>query len=124
MTKVGKHQLENDFFTLPDRPENEVVFQKFSSEVEKFESIHIATLAMDFPGGTTRKGRQEIENEWIKNLPLLDNVKHLGIRHRVDQAFFNAICEMKNLESIYFWTSTAEDLTPRCELANEEGNAK
>src|SRR5690554_2004488 len=110
MPEVGKHQLENNFFVLPNYPEETGYFQKFESTAFNFERIHISTLAMDFPDGTTKKERNEIEKEWIENLPLLENVKHLSIRHRVNQPYFEAICKMKNLESIYFWTSTVEDL--------------
>lgn len=112
MTKIGKHQLENDFFILPNKSDEEGHFQKFTEEVRDCETIHISTLAMDYPDKTTKKERIEIENEWIEKLPFLDNIKHLNIRHRVNNEYFNSICRMKNLESIYFWTSTVEDLNP------------
>jgi hypothetical protein len=111
MVKIGKHQLENDFFILSDYPEEEGFFQVFNEEVRTFERIHISMLAMDFQDGTSKKKRTEIEEEWLREIPSLHNVKHLSIRHRVNQQFFEAICEMKNLESIYFWTSTVEDLS-------------
>jgi len=111
MVKIGKHQLENDFFILSNYPEEEGCFQIFNEEVRAFERIHISMLAMDFPDGTSKKKRTEIEEEWLRQLPSLENVRHLSVRHRVNQQFFEAICEMKNLESIYFWTSTVKDLS-------------
>jgi hypothetical protein len=112
MPIVGKHQLENNFFILPNLPKEEGNFQEFDEDIRNFESIHISMLAMDFRDGTSKKKRDDIENEWLEKLPTLDNVKHLSIRHRVNQAFFETICEMKNLESINFWSSTIEDLSP------------
>lgn len=110
MPKVGKHQLENNFFTNSGLSEKGGCFQKYTDEVKDFENIHISTLAMDFPEKTTKKERIEIESEWIEKLPTLDNIKHLTLRHRVNNEYFDSICRMKNLEGLYFWTSTVDDI--------------
>jgi Leucine-rich repeat (LRR) protein len=68
-------------------------------------------MAMDLPRGTSLKARKEIETKWIDILPKLNNVKILSVRHRVTQDFFEAICEMKNLEGLTFWSSTVEDIS-------------
>ncbi len=86
-------------------------FQTVDEEVFQAENLQIVSLAMDFPQGTSQKVRQEIENKWVDTLPKLKNVKRLSVRHRVKLDFFEAICEMPNLESLTFWTSTVEDIT-------------
>lgn len=111
MTKIGKHQLENDYFFISSRDLKEGSFQKFDDTVKKYEKIHISTLAMDFQNGTSKKERGFIEKEWIERLPTLNNIKHISIRHRVNQEYFDAICKMKNLESIFFLTSSIEDIS-------------
>ncbi len=84
--------------------------QDITNEVYKTKELQIVTLAMDLPGKTLKQ-RQEIEDKWIQLLPTLDNVKVLSVRHRVKQDFFDAICKMKNLERLVFWTSTVEDIS-------------
>lgn len=86
-------------------------FQKVEENVFTVENLQIVSLAMDFPQVTSPKVRQEIERAWIETLPTLKNVKSLSVRHRVKQDFFEAICKMSNLESLTFWTSTAEDIS-------------
>lgn len=110
--KVGKHQLENNYLKIDNLTDKLGSFQKFEKEVYNYERIHISTLAMDFSQGTSKKEREMIEAEWIEKLPHLDNIRHLSLRHRVNDKYFSAICRMKNLESISFWSSTVEDLTP------------
>ena len=65
---------------------------------------------MDLPGKSAKQ-RQQLEEKWIEVLPTLNNVKALSVRHRVKQDFFDAICKMKNLESLMFWTSTVENIS-------------
>jgi Leucine-rich repeat (LRR) protein len=84
--------------------------QDITDEVYKTKELQIVTLAMDLPGKTLKQ-RQAIEDKWIQLLPTLDNVKVLSVRHRIKQDFFDAICKMKNLERLIFWTSTVEDIS-------------
>lgn len=86
-------------------------FQGLDKDVYTIENLQIASLAMDFPQGTSQKMRKEIEQKWIETLPKLKNVKSLSVRHRVKQDFFEAICKMKNLERLTFWSSTVEDIS-------------
>ena len=91
------------------RPEYQAV-QEFTDNVYKSQNLLIATLAMDFIGKSP-KDRKAIESKWIDVLPKLTHVKALSVRHRVNQDYFNAICKMKNLISLEFWTSTVEDIS-------------
>lgn len=93
-------------------------FQDLDKDVYTIENLQIVSLAMDFPQGTSQKKRKEIEQKWINTLPKLKNVKWLSVRHRVKQDFFEAICEMPNLESLTFWTSSVEDISSISNLKN------
>jgi hypothetical protein len=83
--------------------------QQITEEVYRVHALKIATLSMDFLGATNKQ-RKKLEADWIDIIPSLDNVTILSVRHRVNQNYFEAICKMKNLEKIYFWTSTVESL--------------
>lgn len=85
--------------------------QEITDKVYSAPELFISTLTMDFPAGTSSKHRKELEDKWIDLLPRLDLVKTLSVRHRVNQDFFEAICKMKNLEQLHFWTSTVEDIS-------------
>jgi Leucine-rich repeat (LRR) protein len=86
-------------------------FQTVDEEVFQVENLQIVSLAMDFPQRTSQKVRKEIEKKWVDTLPKLKNIKKLSVRHRVNQDFFEAICEMTNLERLTFWSSTVEDIS-------------
>lgn len=92
-------------------------FQTVNEEIFDVENLQIVSLAMDFPQGTSKKVRQEIEKKWLDTLPKLKKIKRLSVRHRVKQEFFEAICEMPNLESLTFWTSTVEDISSITKLS-------
>ena len=83
--------------------------QEITDEVFNAERLLISTLVMDMPAKNT-KYRKELEGRWIELLPELDKVKALSLRHRVGQQFFEAVCEMKSLEHLHFWTSTVETI--------------
>jgi Leucine-rich repeat (LRR) protein len=92
--------------------------QEITDDVYSSTKLCILTLAVDFPFGTSSKQRNRLKEEWQNLLPRLDLVKELSIRHRVDQAFFEAICKMKNLEQLHFWTSTVENISSISNLQN------
>jgi len=100
------HQFYQDDSTAPKY----FNAQTFTNEVYQVDRLKIVTLAMDLPGKSAKQ-RQEIEEKWIEVLPTLDNIKAISVRHRVNKDFFNAICKMKNLESLTFWTSNVEDIS-------------
>lgn len=85
--------------------------QEITSAVFNARTLRIKTLAMDFPVDVTLKQRKRLEEKWIELLPELEQVTTLSCRHKVDQTFFEAICKMKNLEHLHFWTSTVEDIS-------------
>ncbi len=105
-----------------DRYKLNLFYQGKSSEIEYFnaqdltdkifecENLHISTLAMDFKKNQSQKYRKELEQKWIEILPKLDNVTTLSVRHRVNQKYFDSICKMKNLERLFFWTSTVDNI--------------
>ena len=47
------------------------------------------------------KEKNVIRKHWIKALPVLHNIEYLMTTHQIDQEFFDAICEMKNLKGLY-----------------------
>lgn len=118
--QIGKDQLENNLFTAQDEQRLEGSFQRFDETAKEYEAINIAMLAMDFPASNSIKERKKIETEWLERLPTLNNVKELSVRHRVNQTFFEAICRMKNLETLTFWTSKVADLKSLTKLKNLE----
>lgn len=72
--------------------------QKITEGVFRVKALKIVTLSMDFLGATD-KYRKQLEVDWINIIPALDNVTTLSVRHRVSQNYFEAICEMKNVEN-------------------------
>ena len=92
--------------------------QNISADIYSATALCIVAFAMDFPQGTSVKARKELEKKWLNLLPTLDNIKSLSIRLRVNQDFFDAVCKMKNLERLHFWTSTADDISAISKLKN------
>jgi hypothetical protein len=105
----------HQFYQGVEKPNTYVPVQEITEKVFQVKDLKIVTLAMDLPGKTP-KYRKQLEAEWITTLPQLDNVRSLSVRHRVTQEYFEAICNMKNLDRLHFWTSTAENLTSIAKL--------
>ncbi|WP_207420201.1 hypothetical protein [Desertivirga brevis] len=103
-----RHKL-NLFYSRKEKGPDILNVQEITEKVFSATELGINTLAMDFPVGTSLKHRKELEDKWIEVLPTLDSVKALSVRHRVNQEFFEAVCKMKNLEQLHFWTSTVEN---------------
>lgn len=85
--------------------------QEISNDVFKTDKLHISILAADFSTDISAKYRKELVAKWLKILPTLDNIKFLSLRVKVCQEFFEAVCKMKNLEYLTFWTSSVEDIS-------------
>jgi hypothetical protein len=83
--------------------------QRITENIFQIKALKIVTLAMDFIGAT-KEIRKQIETEWIEIIPRLNNVTALSVRHRVNQEYFEAICKMKSLEKLHFWTTNIESL--------------
>lgn len=105
-----RHRL-NLFYSGKESAPDYLNAQEITDDIFSAADLHINTLAMDFPLGTSLKHRKELEAKWIDILPRLDLVRTLSVRHRVNQYFFEAICKMKNLEQLRIWTSTVEDIS-------------
>lgn len=106
------------FYSGNTNPTAYLNVQEITDEVFSATELSIATLAMDFPNGTSMKHKKELEAKWIDLLPRLDSIKELSVRHIVNQDFFEAICNMKNLERLHFWTSTVENISSISKLKN------
>jgi len=83
--------------------------QRIPENIFQIKALKIVTLAMDFIGAT-KKSRKHLEADWIEIIPKLNNVTALSVRHRVTQDYFEAICKMKNLEKLHFWTTNIDSL--------------
>ena len=105
-----RHKL-NLFYSGKENAPKYLDVQEITDDIFTATEICIVTLAMDFPAETSIEYRKDLEKKWINILPQLDSVKTLSVRHRVNQEFFEAICNMKNLEYLHFWTSTVEDIS-------------
>jgi len=107
---IDRYKL-SQFYQGKGTETNYAIFQSVEDDVFTVENLEIVSLAMDFPQGTSKKVRYEIEKTWIAVLPKLKNVKSLSVRHRVKPDFFEAICKMSNLQNLTFWTSTVDDIS-------------
>lgn len=85
--------------------------QEIIDEVYTATEINLSILAMDLQPGTSARSRTELENKWLNVLPNLNSVRTLFVRHKVNQDFFEAICQMKNLEKLFIWSSTVENIS-------------
>lgn len=110
MPKPGKDLLADVNQLQIDAMDEEKIFQQFNDDAFETNNIFIKAMAMDFPESVTPKKRNEFNDEWIARFPVLNHVKRLEVRQRVKQEFFDAICKMKNLESLNIWQSVAEDI--------------
>ncbi|WBU89759.1 hypothetical protein [Cellulophaga omnivescoria] len=105
-------------YDVEGKTDVELTCQEIPNNISDFKKLHISTLAMDFPESVSKKHRDELENKWIELLPKLDNITSLSIRHRVNQEYFEAICKMKNLKTLFFWTSTVQNINSISKLSN------
>lgn len=108
--KVGKDQLADRYDPIIDSLDEPMRVQAFTEEVLDRNNIFIYTLSMDFDPSVSAKERKAISEGWISKFPTLSHVKQLEVRHRVRQDYFEAICEMEQLESLNIWTSTVQDI--------------
>jgi len=85
--------------------------QEITKEAYKAEKLFISILASDFSPEVSLDYRKDLEAKWLETIPTLDHVKSISLRHKVDQNFFEAVCGMKNLECLTFWTSTVQNIS-------------
>lgn len=108
---VGKDQIVDTYYPAIEDLDKEKAFQEYEDNVLNTNNVFVSTLAMDFPINVSPKRRIEIDLQWKKKFPNLKHIKRLDLRHRVDQDYFEAICEMGNLESLIIWTSIISDIS-------------
>jgi Leucine-rich repeat (LRR) protein len=108
---VGKDQSVDTYYPAINNLDDEKVFQEYEDNVLNTNNVFISTLAMDFPSNVSTKKRKEIDQQWKNKFSDLKHIKRLDLRHTVDQDYFEAICEMGNLESLKIWTSTIIDIS-------------
>jgi hypothetical protein len=54
---------------------------------------------------------KKLRNEWIKVLPKLENLEYLFVGHRVNQEYFEAICNIPNLIGLEVKVSQIKDFS-------------
>ena len=79
--------------------------------------VEVSTLNQEVQNLSASKKR-ELRRVWAETLPKLDNVKYLMTTHQIDQDFFEAICEMKNLEGLYIKWGKVESVKSISKLEN------
>ncbi|MBS1502069.1 MAG: hypothetical protein JST32_08415, partial [Bacteroidetes bacterium] len=68
-------------------------------------------INLDLPDGFPKKQKDIAEGRWAETLPELENLKALGVNHRIGQEFFDAICQTPNLEHLFLFGSSAENIS-------------
>ncbi|APG65412.1 hypothetical protein LPB136_08615 [Tenacibaculum todarodis] len=54
---------------------------------------------------------KKLRNEWIKVLPKLENLEYLFVGHRVNQEYFESICNIPNLKGLEVKVSQIKDFS-------------
>lgn len=116
--KPGTAQLENNLFVSSDSQWSNNRVQKYVPELQDLDSILISTLPMDFLEATSKKERALIEKDWIAAFPRLKKLKRLSVRHKVNQEYFESICQIPNLEELHIWTSNVGEICSLKRLKN------
>jgi len=105
---------------LRDRKKLDLIFgyrsdyltvQEITPNVYETDRVLISILPMDFPPTTPAKFRKTVELKWANELPRLQHIRFLIVRHRVDQVFFEALCQMTNLEHLTIETGSLTDIS-------------
>jgi Leucine-rich repeat (LRR) protein len=108
---AGKDQSVDRYYPVIKNLDEQQAFQEYDDSVLNTNNVFISTLAMDFPPKVLSQKRRAIDEQWKAKFPELNHIKGLDLRHRVNQAYFEAVCEMKNLESLTIWVSNVLDIS-------------
>jgi hypothetical protein len=92
--EIGFWRFNDGFWSSPMKIEDTEIY-----DTEKLV-VEVSTFNQEVQNLSASKKR-ELRRVWAETLPKLDNVKYLMTTHQIDQDFFEAICEMKNLEGLY-----------------------
>jgi len=88
-----------------------ITFEYLKDNFHKVENLEAISIALDYPEKASKKTRKEIENIWFDNLPRLNKLKSLTVKHRLNQDFFNLVCQIPSLEQLFFFGSSVEDIS-------------
>jgi hypothetical protein len=88
-----------------------ITFEYLRDNFLEVASLDAISIALIFPERVSKKTKNEIESIWLDNLPRLYRLKKLYVGHRVKQDFFDLICQLPNLEQLFFYGSGAEDIS-------------
>jgi hypothetical protein len=78
--------------------------KEISQDVFNADCLSISILPIDLPDKSASY-RKDLVLRWLKVLPQLHNLRSLSIRLKADQEFFEAVCQMRHLESLFITTS-------------------
>ena len=109
--EIGFWRFNDGFWSNPMRIEDTEIY-----DTERL-IVEVSTLNQEVRNLSASKKR-ELRRVWAETLPKLDNVKYLMTTHQIDQEFFEAICEMKNLEGLYIKWGKVESLNSISKLEN------
>ena len=59
----------------------------------------------------TYSNLKKLRNEWQKVLPKLEKLEYLYLGHRVNQEYFEAVCNIPNLKGLWIKTSQIKDFS-------------
>ncbi|AZI32862.1 leucine-rich repeat domain-containing protein [Kaistella carnis] len=109
---------KNLFFNGKNEYSNSYQAQIFEDKILEKENITLNLFSVDFDNNISTKEKKKIIAEWLETLQILNRVKSLSVRHKVDSTFFNAICQIKNLENLEIWNSNITDISQISKLIN------
>jgi Leucine-rich repeat (LRR) protein len=109
--EIGFWRFNDGFWSNPMKIEDTEIY-----DTERL-IVEVSTLNQEVQNLSASKKR-ELRRVWAETLPKLDNVKYLMTTHQVDQEFFEAICEMKNLEGLYIKWGKVESIDSISKLEN------
>ncbi|HEY9000116.1 MAG TPA: leucine-rich repeat domain-containing protein [Mucilaginibacter sp.] len=95
-----------------------VTFEYLRDNFLEVASLDAISIALAYPERASQKTKNEIENIWFDNLPRLHRIKKLTVHHRLKQDFFDLVCQIPNLEQLFFFGSSVEDISNIKKLTN------
>jgi hypothetical protein len=109
--EIGFWRFNDGFWSNPLKLEDTEIY-----DTERL-IVEVSTFNQEVQNLTASKKR-ELRRVWAKTLPKLNNVKYLMTNHQIDQEFFEAICEMRNLEGLYINWGKVDSLSSISKLEN------
>lgn len=111
---LSENLLEHGYWEFkrePDFPPAGVIFPEEYRGGSRLNLIPTQTTLSDYQ-------QRKLVSRWCRLLPNLAEVRNLWINTRVNQALFEAFCEMSQLESLYIKWGRITDLSPVAQLSN------